>query len=353
MHIGAKRVFRLSLTTALTLAGAYALALDMPFIAPLFGFMLGAAPKPPMGPKGLMGLVVVLSLTLGIGLLLIPILDNYPAVGLMLVALGLFFSNYLTLNLGKGPVGALLTVGVALISAAGLASFQLATSLIEALIIGIGLAVLCQWIVYPLFPEDELPPAAPPPSTPGQSSWLALRATLIVYPSFLLGLINPSVYLPIVMKAVSLGQQDSVTDARHAGRELLGSTAMGGVLAVLFWIALSMHPNLWMFSLWMLLFALYISSKLYGVFPSRYPPSFWINVMVTLLILLGPAVADSASGKDVYRAFAVRISLFIAVTVYAWAAVVLLEKWRNRQLERSGALSSALEVSIRHPDRVS
>jgi hypothetical protein len=336
----ARWVFRLSLTVALSLAAGYGLALDMPFIAPVFAFMLSAAPKPPMGPKGLAGLVVVLAVTLGIGLLLIPVLDHYPALGLLLVAAGLFFSNYLSLNLGKGPVGLLLTVGIALIPAAGLASFQLALALIEGLIVGVGVAVVCQWIVYPLFPDDELPPSAPPPTTPNQSSWLALRATLIIYPSFLLGLVNPALYLPIVMKAVSLGQQDSVTDVRHAGRELLGSTLMGGALAVLFWFGLKLAPNLWMFTLWMLLFAILISARLYGVVPTRQPPSFWLNVMVTLLILLGPAVADSANGKDVYTAFAVRMSLFIAVTVYASLAVIALERWRTRQLHRAGELSA-------------
>ena len=80
-----------------------------------------------------------------------------------------------------------------------------------------------------------------------------------------------------------------------------------------------------------------VAAKLYGVSPSSYPPSFWINVMVTLLILLGPAVADSASGKDVYTAFAVRMGLFIAVTLYAWLAVVLLEDWRERYHRRLAA----------------
>ena len=60
MPIGAKRVFRLSLTVALSLAVAYGTAQTMPFIAPLFAFMLGAAPKPPMGPKGLIGLLLLL-----------------------------------------------------------------------------------------------------------------------------------------------------------------------------------------------------------------------------------------------------------------------------------------------------
>ena len=68
--------------------------------------------------------------------------------------------------------------------------------------------------------------------------------------------------------------------------------------------------------------------------------------MVTVLILLGPAVADSATGKDVYKAFFVRISLFFAVTLYAWLAIVLLEWWRKRQLESARIKTSVLGASI-------
>jgi len=127
MHIGARRVFRLSITTSLSLAAGYALALDMPFMAPLFGFMLTAAPKPPMGPKALLGLLLVLAIMLSSGLILTPILLNYAATGLLLVALGLFLANYISLNLGKPPVGSLLTMGVTLIAMMGQVSFSLAT----------------------------------------------------------------------------------------------------------------------------------------------------------------------------------------------------------------------------------
>ena len=85
-----------------------------------------------------------------------------------------------------------------------------------------------------------------------------------------------------------------------------------------------------MFFLWILLFAVYCAARLNQVFRSRYPASFWTNVVITALILLGSAVQDSETGKDVYTAFAVRMGLFIGVTVYAWLAILLLERWRGR-----------------------
>lgn len=344
MPIAARRVFRLSLTMALALAGAYGLALPLPFLAPLFALVLTAAPAPPVGPKGLFGLILLVVVTLGVGLLLIPMLLNYQVTAVLLVAVGLYFSTYLTVHQGKALVGTFLTVGFTLISAAGMLDFGLATLVIKALVLGIAVAIVCQWMVYPWFPEDQATARATKAAAPPdilQSNWIALRAALIVLPAYLLALTNPAAYLAIIMKSISLAQQGSVVSARNAGRELLGSTFLGGCFAILFWFALKIQPTLWMFFLWMLLFGVYFAAKMFGVSASRFPASFWQNVVVTLLILLGPAVEDSANGKDVYQAFAVRMGLFVAVTLYAWLAIHLLEQLRTRR-RRSRLTACAL-----------
>ncbi|MCP4764819.1 MAG: DUF2955 domain-containing protein [Gammaproteobacteria bacterium] len=339
MHIGARRVFRLSITTSLSLAAGYALAPDIPFLAPLFGFMLTAAPKPPMGPRALLGLLVVLAIMLSSGLILTPILLHYAATGLLLVALGLFLANYISLNLGKPPVGSLLTMGVTLIAMMGQLSFDLAVTVTQELMIAIAIAVVCQWVVYPLFPEETVSKPEPKKPQSLQSSWLAARATMTVFPVFLLGLTDPGFYAPIIMKSVALGQQTSAINVRNAGWELLGSTFLAGIFAILFWFCLKLTPNLWMFTLWTLAFTTWMSAKFYRILPSRFSPSFWLNVVVTLFILVGPAVADSANGKDPYKAFAVRLSLFVGVTLYAWLSLVLLEWLRERQLRKHDSMT--------------
>ena len=50
-----------------------------------------------------------------------------------------------------------------------------------------------------------------------------------------------------------------------------------------------------------------------------------------MIILLGQSVQDSDNGKDVYTAFAIRMSLFIAVTLYACLMVHLLDRQRQRR----------------------
>lgn len=327
LPLAARRSFRLALSTALALALGYGFGLGVPFIAPLFAVLLGAAPAPPPGPRQLLVLVIVLPTTLGIGVLLGPLLQHAPFAALIAIALGLFFSNRLGIVGGKVLPATLLAFGFTVIPAASSVNQVLASSLIAALVIGVVVAVLCQWLVYPLFPEDpgRAPQAAPTP-TAVEGNWLSLRATLIVLPAFVLTLSNPAAYLPLTVKSILLGREATEVRLRGAARELVGSTALGGVCAIAVWLCLSLAVELWFYSGWVLLVALLLASGAYGARRTALAPSFWINTLTTMLILLGSAVQDSANGKDVYQAFAVRLGLFLLVTLYAVIATGLLEQ---------------------------
>ncbi|MVW87485.1 DUF2955 domain-containing protein [Pseudomonas sp. PB101] len=329
-----QRALRLSFGTALCLAASFGLALPIPFLSPMLALMMLAAMNRPLPFKASLGLVLILMLTTGTGLLLIPLLRYYPFSGVLLVGLCLFLAFGYGLRGGNPLVATFLVVGLTLISSAGTAEFALALEVIVALVKGLFLAVTTLTISHWLFPDPaSAPQAKPGPSlSPTESGWLALRATLVVLPTFLLAMIDPASYLPIIMKAVSLGQQSCATSARSAGQELLGSTLLGGLMAIVFWCALSLFVNLWMFFLWMLLFGLLAARKLYGLAQTRQPPSFWLNSLATLIILLGQSVQDSAAGKDVYTAFAIRMGLFILVTLYACVMVHLLDTRRRRRI---------------------
>jgi hypothetical protein len=52
-----------------------------------------------------------------------------------------------------------------------------------------------------------------------------------------------------------------------------------------------------------------------------------------MLILLGSAVQDSENGEDVYHQFIVRMSIFVVLTFYAWAAIYVLDLlYENRKV---------------------
>lgn len=330
----AQRALRLAFGTALCTAASYGFALPLPFISPVLAVLLLASLPRPLPLKGALALALVAALTTSIGLLLVPLLRYYPVSGVLLIGLGLFLVFRFGLRGGNPLIMMFLVIGMTMISAAGFAEFDLAMAVIGALVKGLLLAVTIVGVSHSLFAERPDSPAAPkPPAMPADDvPCVALRATLIVLPTFLLALSDPASYLPLILKAVSLGQQTSTTQTHHAGRELLGSTLLAGVLAVLLWCGLSLFVHLWMFFLWTLLFGLWLARKLYRLSPTQLSPGFWINTFITMIILLGQSVQDSAAGKDVYTAFAVRMGLFILVTLYGTLMMhVLVAHRESRQ----------------------
>lgn len=328
----AQRALRLASGTALCLALSFGLDLPLPFVSPVLAVLLLATLNRPLPLKAALILALAAALTTGVGLLLVPVLKYYPLTGVLLIAACLFLAFRFGLRGGNNLIVTFLVIGLTMISSAGVADSGLAAMVIGALVKGLLLAVLAVAMSHWLFPEpSDAPPSPVAPLLPAaEVGRVALRATLIVLPTFLLVLVDPASYLPIVLKAVSLGQQSSTTNTRHAGRELLGSTLLGGALAVLFWCALSLFVHLWMFFLWMLLFGLWLARKLYGLSTTQSSPGFWLNTFITLIILLGQSVQDSLAGKDVYTAFVVRMVLFIGVTLYACLMMHLLDL-RNRR----------------------
>jgi len=224
-------------------------------------------------------------------------------------------------------------LSVTLIPVAGLTSQALALGIATALATGLLIGIFVSLISHAFFPEPDAPKPtaskAPQPAPPAH--WIAWRGTLIVMPVFLLALSNPAVYLPAILKAVSLGQQASTLDARRAGHELVQSTLLGVAATALFWAGLRICPSLWMYVLWSMLFAGWFGKRLVGLVRSRYSRGFWQDGLTTTFILLGPMLQDSANAPDMLLKLAMRIALFIGVALYAWLMVWLLEDWRNRR----------------------
>ena len=329
LQLPGRRALRVATGTALCLAVSFALDLPIPVVGPVFAVFLLATQNRPLSFKAGIAFALVVALTTGSGLLLVPLLRHYAFAGVMITGLMLFLAFRYGLRGGNNLVATFLVAGLTMISAAGTADFQLAVTVVGALVQGLVLAVVVSAVVHRLFPEPmsaRRQPAAP--VMPNDLAVrVALRAALVVMPVYLLAMTDPASYMPIIMKSVSLGRQSCTTSARSAARDLIGSTLLGGLLAVAFWFALRLFVDLWMFFLWMLLFGLLVGRKLYRISPTRYSPGFWLNSLVTMIILLGQSVQDSVAGKDVYSAFAVRMGLFLAVTLYACLTLQLFDRY--------------------------
>jgi hypothetical protein len=325
-----KAVLRLAIGLGLAVLIAYGLALPAPFVVCVLTVLLLCKPGPPVPfVKGVvLGFVVAALLVAGV--LLVPILEHYAVTGLVVTG-ALLYSVFFAGVRSASPLTVILVIAITVIPVAGVADQALATALSVVFGVGLGTGAVVSGVSHAFFPDAPAPASiavAPATISPETASRAALQATLVVMPVFVLALTNPALYLAAIMKTVMLGQQASSTDARSAGRELVGSTLMGAWMAILVWCGLSLRPNLWMLMLWMVAAALWAGAKLFGVRRTAFSPSFWSNALVTMLILLGPAIEDASVGKDVYRASATRVALFIAVALYACATVWVLERWR-------------------------
>lgn len=333
-----KAVLRLAAGLGLAVLAAYGLALPAPYALCVMAVLLLCKPGPPIPLlKGVVMAVVVAALVAA-GVLMVPILRHYALAGVALTG-ALLHAVFRSGRGAANPQTTILAIPVTLIPVAGMAEPALAPMIGLTLALGIAIGVLVSNASHALWRDAPVPAnlperkAAPPAAAQPAADWMAVRATLVVMPVFVLALTNPALYLAAIMKAVALGQQAGSIDARSAGRELVGSTLMGAWLAALAWFGLSLRPNLWMLMLWMMAAALWAGARMFGVKATSSPPSFWRNALVTMLILLGPAIEDSASGKDVFTASATRVALFVGVALYAWATVWALERWRAARSE--------------------
>ncbi|MDR3428678.1 DUF2955 domain-containing protein [Silvimonas sp.] len=332
-------VLRFGLGGGLALAAAYGMALAVPHVSLLIAMLLLSKPGPALSPVKSIVLAGVLILLMGSGVLLVPLLQHYAVAAVLLIALGLFAIFYVGTRKSH-PLLSLLIVTFTLIPVAGIQEQALALAVVHALAGGVILGAAIGTLMHVVLPNLRVL-APPKPVKPDVEAavWLALRGVIIILPVLILALQNPSLYMAAIMKTATLGQQAESLHAKEAGRELLGSTFLGALLALLVWCGLSLWPSLWMYTLWMTLAFCWLGLRLYRIHPSSYPPSFWMNTMITLVIFLGPAVQDSANGKDVLTAALIRLALFAGIALYAWGAIYVLEQGRMRlrpTLKRTG-----------------
>lgn len=338
MTRGDKASLRLAIGLGLATLVAYGFALKLPFVLCVMTVLVLSKPGPPMPLlKGAVAALVLVGL-IAAGVLMVPLLEHYALAGVLLTGAGLY-GVFLLGQARGGALTTLLVIAFMMIPVAGVADQALVSLLSATLAAGLAVGTLVSALSHALFPDPPAPARPPAPQAPADPpGWVALRGTIVVMPVFVLALTNPSFYLAAIMKSAALGQQAGHTHTGEAGRELVGSTLAGAAIAMLAWLGLSLWPSLWMLTLWLTAAALWTGSAMYGVRRTRFRPSFWGNALITSLILLGPAIEDSASGKSVIEGSVMRTLLFVGVALYAWATVWVLERWRAARGARASRL---------------
>ena len=336
MKIASVRILRLAFGTAISLWFSQALAWQMSFIAPVITLFLLALPLPAPKLKMGIGLIAVLSLSLYGGLLLLPPLQNQPLVGVLLLVLALYWSFYFTAKGGSAALGTFATMGIAVSTAIGTVNLDAVLAIVNGVAFGAFVGVLFVWIAHAVINDSiavDLPPAPqqkpPPAATPdlAMARRSALRSLLIVLPVALWFLFSSAsaAYIPVMIKVAAMGQQATNDAARLAGRSLLQSTVIGGVGAVIGWEILSIAPTLLVYTIFVALAALVMGPKIFqgrGLAPDA---ATWSYGLLTMVVVLAPAVADSLIGGPAGAKFFDRLWMFVLATLYAMSTVYVFD----------------------------
>lgn len=336
MHpLAARRILRLAFGTALSLWFCQAIAWPLSFLAPVLTMFILALPLPaPSLRKGLMLVVAMLAPMLA-GMALLPFLHHARWVGILLMALALFHCFYYTARGGSAALGSFMTMGLTLMVTIGSVNSTAMFALIHALGIGAVSGLAFVWLAHAFLP-DPICARLPEPvkrQTVAEKPQLAgarrraLRALLIVLPMVLLFLFMSSstAYTVVMIKVAAMGQQASSEKGRELSASLLQSTLAGGAGAIVAWNLLSIWPSLAFYSLLIALAALIYGR---GIFRGRsLHPKFstWSYALLTMMVILAPAVLDSPVSTGAGAAFWSRFSMILLVALYGTAAVAIFD----------------------------
>ncbi len=336
MDIASIRILRLALGTAVSLWFSQAVGWSMSFIAPVITMFILALPFPAPKLKAGIGLAAVLTISLFAGLLLLPPLINQPMVGILLLIIALYWSFYFTAKGGSAALGTFATVGIAVSTAIGTVDLDAVLTIVYSVSFGAAIGVLFVWVAHAFLPDSmavvaELATAAKPPAPPppdlSAARWSAFRSLMIVLPVALFFLFSSAstAYMPVMIKVASMGQQATNDGARKVGRSLVMSTIIGGAGAIIGWQVLSITPTLTIYTLIVAIAGLLMGPRIFQGRSMHPDAATWSYAFLTMIVILAPAVMDSAGGDAAGMKFWQRLMMFGGATIYAVGTVYIFD----------------------------
>jgi hypothetical protein len=139
-----------------------------------------------------------------------------------------------------------------------------------------------------------------------------------------------------MIKAASMGQQATMAGAKAAGRSLILSTIIGGIGAIIGWNILRIVPTLGMYAFIIALGALVMGPRIFQGRAMHPQAGTWSYGYLTMIVVLAPAVMDSAGGASADAAFWSRLLMFFLTTLYGVAAVFIVDAFRPQREASKG-----------------
>jgi hypothetical protein len=344
-----QRILRMALGTALAIAFSQAIGWPLAFVCPVFAVVLLSTPLPAPSLASGIKFVLVLSLSTWAGLLLLPFLEHQRLVGIALLLLALFHSFHFPARGGSPILGMFATVGLCMVATIGSVTIDGMIVVVKGLSLGAIAGMLFVWLAHAILPDPPPDPnrsgikRPPPPRIPESLAIRSsLRSLLIVLPVTIALLFSSSSasYMVVMLKVATMGQQGQAEQSKALGRSLILSTIIGGIAAVLIWEALSIWPSLLVYSLLIGLTCLILGQKIFagpGMAPNA---STWSYGLLTALIIIAPAVLDTAAGGPASAGFYNRLYLLTLAAVYGSVAVAVFDAFWPASEPRTTTLAT-------------
>ena len=332
--IAIRRILRLALGTALSMGFSQLVNWPLSFIAAVFTMFMLAVPLPAPTLKSGLKFVLALVIPAYAGMLLLPFLMHARWSGILLVTMALFGSFYYSARGGSPVMGMFMTLGLTMVVTVGSVSADVMLIIVNSLAVGAASGVAFVVIAHTLLPD--LPPptsatasARPPPAKPSLESARqnAFRSLAVVLPIVIIFLfIDSSIsYIVVMIKVASMGQQATAQVTRAMGRQQLESTLWGGIGAIIAFQVMNIWPSLLLFCLLIGLACLVYGKRIFQGAGMHLKGSMWSYALLTMIILVTPAVTNMQGEGTATAAFYARFLLFIIIAVYGTLSVAIFD----------------------------
>ena len=341
-NIASRRILRLALGVTLSMAFSQIINWPMSFISAVFTMFLLALPLPAPSLKAGIKFILALVLPAYAGMLLLPFLEYARWSGILMVVLALFGSFYYSARGGSPVMGMFMTVGITLVVTVGSVSADIMFVVVNGVAVGAVAGMGFVFVAHALLPDLPSPQKStvakkpPPAPTPSRETARrnAMRSLAVVLPLAIIFLFSSSSasYVVVMIKVASMGQQANAEVSRSMGWEQIESTLLGGIGAVVAWQLMSIWPSLLMFCLLIGLACLIYGRRIFQGPGMHRKGGMWSYALLTMIILITPAVMDSQGGSNAGAAFYSRLGLFVVIAIYGTASVAVFDTfWHDKK----------------------
>ncbi|HNP37363.1 MAG TPA: DUF2955 domain-containing protein [Woeseiaceae bacterium] len=341
-QVASRRALRLAAGTALAMWVSGACGWTLSYIAPVLTLVILALPLSRPKPRFFLMIVAAVVVSVYGSFIFLPLLLYFRLAGLILLALALFHTFYLTARGKPAAISTLLTIGITLTVAVGSVSVDALLVVAEGVFIGAIVGALIAWMAHVALPDPPLaaPPKKPPAPETSGAIRLALRSLAVVLPVSVWFLMSPASAgnAAVMIKVASMGQEATAEKSRRVAKSLLVSTAAGGIAAIVAWQILAIWPSLTLYTLLFAIASLWFAGKIFAGYGLAADGDTWNYALLTMIIILAPAALDSQFGSDAGASFYQRLFMLMGASLYGVVAIYVFDAfWPARQNEAPAA----------------